>query len=105
MSIAIFGITFCHIPEYNVIEGGIMNTDTTLDKLRAGESAAVLRINNAGSMRRRLRDIGVSEGMLIKCVSHAPLGDPHAYFIRGAVIAIRSEDSKGIDVRVCTREK
>ncbi len=31
-----------------------------------------------------------------------PLGDPCAYLIRGAVIAIRSEDCRGILVQPCT---
>ncbi len=47
-------------------------------------------------MRRRLLDIGMIPGTKIECVGRSPSGDPKAFLIRGAVIAIRSEDSAGI---------
>ena len=47
-------------------------------------------------MRRRLQDMGVIEGTNIECVMKSPGGDPKAYLIRGAVVAIRSEDSDNI---------
>lgn len=50
-------------------------------------------------MRRRLLDVGLVEDTKVECVGRSPGGDPSAYLIRGAVIAIRSEDSRGIMVR------
>lgn len=47
-------------------------------------------------MRRRLQDIGLIEGTKVKCLQKSPAGDPVAYLIRGAVIALRSEDSSNI---------
>ena len=41
-------------------------------------------------------DIGLTENTLVECVGVSPLGDPAAYAIRGAVIAIRKTDSKNI---------
>jgi len=38
------------------------------------------------------------EGTKIRCVLRSPLGDPAAYRIRGAVIAIRKEDAKNVRV-------
>lgn len=70
-----------------------------LNALDIGECAKVLRLDNSGSIRRRLQDIGVVEGSKIECVLKAPSGDPSAYLIKGAVIAIREEDSKKIFVR------
>ena len=43
-------------------------------------------------MRRRFLDIGLVENTLVCCVGKSPSGDPKAYLIRGAVIAIRSDD-------------
>jgi ferrous iron transport protein A len=44
-------------------------------------------------MRRRLQDIGLISGTQVSCVLRAPAGDPTAYAIRGAVIALRREDA------------
>jgi len=63
------------------------------------ESARVVKLDNYGAMRRRLQDIGLIEGTNVKCVLQSPLGDPKAYEIRGAVIAIREEDAGKIYVK------
>ena len=65
-----------------------------LSSLQCGQSAVVR------AMRRRLQDIGLISGTRVECVGVSPLGDPAAYLIRGAVIALRREDSDG--VQLCT---
>lgn len=67
-----------------------------LTGLRPGERAVVKALRTAGSMRRRLLDIGLIENTPIECLGRSPGGDPSAYLIRGAVIAIRSEDCADI---------
>lgn len=64
--------------------------------LKAGECATVRNISLTGSLRRRLQDIGLIPGTEIRCVGISPLGDPAAYRIRGAVIALRADDCRGI---------
>ncbi len=68
----------------------------TLDGLRNGESGRVIRLENRGAIRRRLQDIGIIDGTIIKCVITSSFGDPKAYLVRGAVIALRNSDSKNI---------
>ena len=68
-----------------------------LNQLKPGEEAVVTSIS--GENRRR-RDLGLIEGTKVKCVLNSPLGDPAAYKIRGAVIAIRREDAADIKVVV-----
>ncbi|MBP1890741.1 ferrous iron transport protein A [Clostridium moniliforme] len=51
-----------------------------------------------GELRRRFFDLGIIEGTSIEILYESPFGDPRAYLIRGAVIAIREEDSKKIEV-------
>ncbi len=70
----------------------------TLDSLAPGESAVVLGLTAEGSMRRRFLDIGLIEGTTVECLGKSPGGDPSAYLIRGAVIAIRSVDCRGIGI-------
>ena len=64
--------------------------------LAVGESATVVDNISKGSIRRRLIDIGFAQGTKVKCLFKSPFGDPTAYKIRGAVIALRKEDSKKI---------
>ncbi|MCI8554682.1 MAG: ferrous iron transport protein A [Clostridiales bacterium] len=71
-------------------------TPLTLDSLPEGRKARVRELLSTGSMRRRLLDIGLIEGTNIECLQRSPAGDPVAYLIRGAVIALRSEDSSRI---------
>ena len=49
-------------------------------------------------MKKRLMDIGLIPGTAVECVGESPLGDPRAYLIRGAVIAIRRTDGREISV-------
>ena len=69
-----------------------------LSALKAGERAAVVRLGASGSIRRRLLDMGLTEGALVECLHRSPLGDPAAYAIRGAVVALRDCDSARIAV-------
>ena len=50
-------------------------------------------------MRRRLLDIGLTPDTVVECVGKSPAGDPKAFLIRGAVIAIRSEDCAEILIK------
>ena len=74
-----------------------MNQNTiTLYRVPEGKTAKVHSLQSTGSMRRRLQDIGLIEGTDVRCLQRSPAGDPVAYLIRGAVIALRSEDSSQI---------
>ncbi len=70
-----------------------------LNDIEVGEHAVVGSLHATGSMRRRLLDIGLIENTEVECLGRSPGGDPSAYLIRGAVIAIRSEDSKNILIK------
>ena len=67
-----------------------------LNCIPEGQTVRVKELLSTGSMRRRLLDIGLIEGTDIACLQKSPAGDPVAYMIRGAVIALRSEDSANI---------
>ncbi len=75
-----------------------MNT-VPMNTLKIGEKAEIKSMNITGSMRQRLRDIGLIEGTLIECVLKSPKNDPVAYNIRGAIIALRNCDSK--EIMIC----
>ena len=71
----------------------------TLTELKEGEMAKVERLLSTGSIRRRLQDLGFISGTSIKCLQKSPGGDPVAYKIKGAVIALRSEDANKIIIK------
>ena len=68
----------------------------SLNDINPGEQAVVNALLSSGRMRRRLLDIGLVENTVIECLGRSPAGDPTAFLIRGAVIAIRSEDCENI---------
>ena len=69
---------------------------SSLNSLRVGQSARVSHIEAEPAMRRRLQDIGLIAGTEVECVQKSPAGDPVAYLIRGAVIALRGRDAGGV---------
>lgn len=73
-------------------------SEMTLNKVKEGTTVEVSALLSEGPMRRRLRDIGVIEGTKIQCLQKSASGDPTAYLIRGAVIALRGDDSSRIQV-------
>lgn len=68
----------------------------TLDYLDNGKKGIVRKLNSVGNERRRMLDLGIVEGTKIESLYKSPLGDPVAYYIRGAVIALRNEDASKI---------
>ncbi len=67
--------------------------------LPVGRRATVDTLLSGGAIRRRLLDIGLVTDTPVECVGRSPGGDPAAYLIRGAVIAIRDSDSAYILIK------
>lgn len=72
----------------------------TLADVSTGGSARVVRVAAAcqGPQRRRLLDLGVVPGTVITAQFSSPDGDPAAYLIRGALIALRKAQAELIQV-------
>ncbi|MBO5355153.1 MAG: ferrous iron transport protein A [Clostridia bacterium] len=70
-----------------------MDTALRLCDIAPGDSCVVRELTTTGSMRRRLLDIGLVENTPVYCIGKSPGGDPAAYLICGAVIAIRATDA------------
>lgn len=68
----------------------------TLAELNIGQQGVVTGISRAirGQQRRRLMDIGVIPGTRITSQMRSPGGDPTAYVIRGATIALRADQAR-----------
>ncbi len=73
-----------------------MNHVLCLCDIQPGETARIKELIDTGSIRRRLLDLGLIEQTSVTCLGKSPLGDPLAFSIRGAVIAIRKSDCQNI---------
>ncbi len=73
----------------------------TLSSLNVEESATVIGISKAmrGQQRRRMLDFGIVPGTVIKAQLKSLKGDPAAYNIRGALIALRKNQSDLIHIK------
>ena len=72
-----------------------------LSNLKPGESGTVAGIAPScrGAERRRFMDLGILRGTTITAEMSSPGGDPMAYQIRGALIALRKNQAKQIRIR------
>ena len=65
----------------------------TLNNLKVGEIARVVKIEATNlALRRRIMDMGITKGVVVKVVKIAPLGDPVQIELRGYMLSIRKED-------------
>lgn len=71
-----------------------------LNQLPIGRKARVSELASDGAARRRMLDLGIIDGTEIEPLYKSPSGNPTAYAIRGAVIALRSDVSDRIFVSV-----
>lgn len=72
----------------------------TLADLPLGASAKVVGLSAAcrGPARRRLLDLGVVPGTVVRAVMRSAGGDPVAYDVRGALVALRREQAAWVGV-------
>ena len=67
-----------------------------LSELAPGEAGRISEIRITGALRRRLLDLGMIPQTLVACRNLAPSGSPLAFWVRGAVIALRRRDAAKI---------
>ena len=70
----------------------------SLNDLKLGKSGKVIKNEANDNIRRRLLDIGLVRGSIIRPVLISPGGDMVAYQIKGAIVAIRKSDTEKIMV-------
>jgi ferrous iron transport protein A len=74
----------------------------TLDGLahpRGPRTAKVEGIDAPPALRRRLLEIGFTEGCPVRFVMATPFGDPLVFSLRGASIALRKSEARCVRVR------
>jgi len=69
-----------------------------LSSLEPGESGRVVALRCEGFNRRRLLDLGLTSGTVVECAFPGPMGEPTAYRVRGALVALRREQGDEIEI-------
>lgn len=71
--------------------------ERTLYDLAPGESGMILSVGNqSGAVKRRLVDMGLTPGTVVKVTKIAPLGDPLEVSLRGYEMSLRRADAAQI---------
>lgn len=85
------------LPEGQVVQEAF----ECLSALALGEVGTVVGISAAcrGAERRRMMDLGILPGTSVRAELQAPSGDPTAYRIRGALIALRRQQAERIQIQ------
>jgi len=73
---------------------------TSLAKLSVGQRGKVVSLGAKGRLRQRMLDFGLILATQVEALHESPAHDPKAYCIRGAVIALRSEDAETIIIEL-----
>ncbi len=69
-----------------------------LDQLPIDGCARIVRVHGDGELRRRLLDMGLTPGTIVKLVRMAPLGDPMQLCLRGYRLSLRQEAARDIEI-------
>ena len=70
----------------------------TLRDVKIGETVTVVKLHGEGAIKRRIMDMGITKGAVIKVVKVAPLGDPLEINVRGYELSLRKADADLIEV-------
>lgn len=72
-----------------------------LAMLKPGQQGRIIKLDaGLGAIRRRMMDMGVLPGELIKVEKIAPLGNPIEVTVRGYNLSLRKEEAREIEIEV-----
>lgn len=69
-----------------------------LADLAVGQQARVVRVTEADEISLRLLEMGLTPGVVVKCLGRAPLGDPLEFEVRGYRLSVRKSEAERVEV-------
>lgn len=69
-----------------------------LANLPIGVNAKVVLVKENGAISKRLMEMGVVPGVLVRVIKTAPFGSPLEIRVRGYNLALRRSEAEGIEV-------
>lgn len=79
-------------------ENALVEKMVTMDRLAVGQGGLVSQLRADDETNDRLLALGFVPGGRVEAVQESPWGDPVAYRVCGAVIALRRADARRITV-------
>ena len=70
----------------------------TLNDIKPGQTATIVRLCGEGAVKRRIMDMGLTKGTQVTVCKVAPLGDPIELAVRGYELSIRKDEAAAIEV-------
>jgi Fe2+ transport system protein FeoA len=71
----------------------------TLDELKPGQKATIVRIDGDGPLVQRLMALGLLEGSEVALTRRALGGDPVEVQVMGYALSLRREEARRVQVR------
>lgn len=72
-----------------------------LAMLSPGQQGRIIKLESSiGPVRRRLMDMGVIPGELVRVEKVAPMGDPIEVTVKGYNLSLRKGEARGIEIEV-----
>lgn len=70
----------------------------TLAELSIGVNAKVVSIKENGAISKRLMEMGVVPGVIVRVIKTAPFGSPLEIRVRGYNLALRRSEAESIEI-------
>lgn len=70
----------------------------TLKTVKVGQTVKVVKVHGTGAIKRRIMDMGVTNGCTLFVKKVAPLGDPIEITVRGYELTLRRQDADIIEI-------
>ena len=71
----------------------------TLGNAKVGSTVVVTKIEGDSAYKRRIMDMGITEGSELYIRKVAPLGDPVEITVRGYELSVRKDDAQCVQVK------
>ena len=71
----------------------------TIGEAKVGSTVTVTKIEGDGAYKRRIMDMGITQGSEIYFRKVAPLGDPVEITVRGYELSVRKNDAQCVQVK------
>lgn len=71
-----------------------------LTNLQIGSEAKVVAVHGDNAITKRLMEMGIVPGVLVRVIKAAPFGDPIEVKVRGYHLAMRKNEADQIEVKV-----
>jgi len=78
---------------------------TTLKELNPGEQGIIESISGSSAVKRRIKDMGVTNGSVIEVIRVAPMGDPIEVKVKDYYLSLRKDEAADIIVHTAQRSK